>query len=227
MKLKLTRLFLAGALISFSFMQDRRAPSSKFNLDNWKLQLPGPVEIKELKDYSDRHFYLTDENYMHFHLDAAEKGPTPNAVHVRAELRNLEKWKIDEDHSLSATMRVGCDSGNFRVTILQIKCQAPNEESAPPFLRIAAEGKNLYAFLKEDAHTNKGTKFLLKTGITNRFFQIDLRIRDKKLLVFADGVEVLRKEVGYWKLDNHFKMGVYPQQSFGVFDLDVKQFSVN
>ena len=219
-------LFLYAAL-ALSCIQDHKAPSTRFALDTWKLQLPGPVEIKELKDYVSPYFYLTSEGFMHFHLDASEKGTTPNATHVRNELRNLLNWKITEDHTLSAVIRVQCNLSDFKVTIMQIKCLTEQDVSAPPFLRLAIEGKNLYAHLKESVSSNKATKYLLKADADRVFLSITVKVKDKKLVIVVDDLEVLSKDVSYWVLNNHFKMGCYPQQSEGVFDIDVKKINVN
>ena len=208
-----------------SHSQEYIAPSSKFDLQSWKLQIPGPLEIKDLKDYGSPYFYLTPENFMHFHLDASEKGTTPNASTVRDELRNLQNWKINEDHELSTIISLKCTRTECKATIIQIKSLSPENESAPPFLRIAVEGQNLYAHLKEDGNNNT-KKFLLKTGVQNMFLSIMVKVKKSRLIILVDDAEVLSKEVSYWTLTNHFKMGCYPQQTEGIFDVDVKELIV-
>lgn len=226
-KFQINLAFLIYAAVSLSSMQDYIPPSAKFNLTNWKLQIPGPVEIKDLKGYASPYFYLTPEGFMHFHLDASEKGTTPNATHVRDELRNLQNWKIIENHQLSTIIRVKCSISDFNVTIIQIKCVTDNNDNVPPFLRVAVEGKNLYAHLKENVNNNKGTKILLKSDVNDMFLSINVKVKDKKLIIAVDDSEVLSRDVSYWVLNNHFKMGCYPQQSEGVFDIDVKNIVVN
>ena len=227
MKFQITLVLLIYGTMSLSFVQDYIAPSTKFNLTSWKLQIPGPIEIKDLNGYASPYFYLTSEGFMHFHLDASEKGTTPNATHVRNELRNLQNWKIVETHEFSGIIRVRCNINNFKVTIIQIKCVTDNDDSAPPFLRLAIEGKNLYAHLKENVNSNKATKILLKSDVGSMFFSVNVKVKDKKLRISVDDSEVLSQDVSYWVLNNHFKMGCYPQQSDGVFDIDVKTMVVN
>lgn len=220
-------ILLICCVFGLSFIQHYIAPSTKFNLTAWKLQIPGPVEIKDLKDYACPYFYLTPEGFMHFHLEASEKGTTPNATHVRDELRNLPNWKIIENHELSTIIHVNCKMSDFKVTIIQIKCVTDNGENVPPFLRVAVEGRNLYAHLKENANSNKGTKILLKSNVDNMFFSVNVKVKDKILVIAVDDSEVLSKDISYWVLNNHFKMGCYPQQSEGIFDIDVKDMVVN
>ena len=227
MKLKIIPVFFICIIFSFSAKQDYLAPSTKFTLDTWKLQIPGPLEIKDLKNYASSHFYLTKEGFMHFHLDAAEKGTTPNTTTVRDELRNLQHWKITENHELSAIIRIKCTITDFKVTIAQIKCTTENDESAPPFLRLAFDGKNLYAYLKENVNSDKATKILLKPDVGDMFVAVNIKVKDKRLIITVDDAEVLSKDVSYWPLNNHFKLGCYPQQTTGIFDVDVKKMVVN
>ncbi len=227
MKISITLLLLIFAVISKPFCQGYIAPATKFNLAAWKLQIPGPIEIKDLSSYASPYFYLTQKGFIHFHLDASEKGTTPNATHVRAELRNIQNWKMIEDHELSTMVRVKCDITDFKVTIIQIKCVNDNNENVPPFLRLAVEGNNFYAYLKENIDTNKGTKILLKSDVKDLFFFINVKVKNKRLIINVDDLEVLSRDVSYWVLNNHFKMGCYPQQSAGIFDIDVKNMVVN
>src|SRR5713226_6937944 len=70
------------------------APATVFDLQQWKLQIPGPKEIKTLKNYSSTYFRLNAEKEMCLHLDTAEKGTTPNTHYVRSELRHLPEWDV-------------------------------------------------------------------------------------------------------------------------------------
>ena len=222
---KVILTLLACLVYGSSHSQIYIAPSTKFDLKNWKLQIPGPLEIKDLENYGSPYFYLTPENFMHFHLDASEKGTTPNASTVRDELRNLQNWNINEDHELSTIIRLKCNRTDCKATIIQIKSLTADNESAPPFLRIAVEGQNLYAHLKENIH-HKTTGFLLKTGVINKFLSINVKVKNFRLIIIVDDEELLSKDVNYWVLNNHFKMGCYPQQTEGIFDIDVKELIV-
>src|SRR6516162_1997348 len=85
---------LLGCAVLFFFiaacaMARDNVPAIAFDLRQWKLQIPGPKEIKTLTNYSSPYFHLNADNEMCFHLDAAEKGTTPNSHYVRSELRHL------------------------------------------------------------------------------------------------------------------------------------------
>ena len=53
------------------------APSTLFDLHQWKLQIPGPKEIKSLKSYSSDYFHLNAHKELCFKLDAAEHAFCP------------------------------------------------------------------------------------------------------------------------------------------------------
>ena len=72
------------ALARTSLAADTAPPSNAFDLRPWKLQVPGPLEIKQLAGYSSPYFFLNKNREMVFHLDAAEKGTTTNAHYVRS-----------------------------------------------------------------------------------------------------------------------------------------------
>jgi len=55
--------------------------SAPIDLSSWKLQIPGPKEIKDLQGYSSDYFEKTPDGWIVFHIDAAEKGD-PLALEV-------------------------------------------------------------------------------------------------------------------------------------------------
>src|SRR5580700_5642377 len=99
-------IFLTAALLSLfcaaRVLAADPAPSTVFDLHEWKLQVPGPKEIKDLRNYSSDYFHLAANKEMCFHLDAAEKGTTPNTHFVRSELRHLPDWGVGDAHTMSA-----------------------------------------------------------------------------------------------------------------------------
>src|SRR5258708_1492756 len=85
---------------------DTVAPSQAFDLRGWKLQVPGPIEVKDLRNYSSGYFFLNGNREMVFALDASEKGTTENTKYVRSELRHLPDWTVDANHTLTGEVRV-------------------------------------------------------------------------------------------------------------------------
>ena len=74
-----TLVLTAAALVStFASAADTASPAGVFDLQNWKLQIPGPKEVRQLTGYSCDYFSLNENREMVFKLDAAEKGTTPN-----------------------------------------------------------------------------------------------------------------------------------------------------
>ena len=87
------RLLTFAALLAvcapFADGADTSPPAQAFDLHGWKLQVPGPLEVKNLRNYASGYFFLNASREMCFSLDAAEKGTTPNTKYVRSELRHL------------------------------------------------------------------------------------------------------------------------------------------
>jgi hypothetical protein len=195
------------------------APATVFDLREWKLQIPGPLEIKSLQGYSSDHFDLTPAREMHFHLDAAEKGATQNAHYVRSELRHLPNWKMDGIHTLSGEFRVTSSLTPNHVTALQIHGIMPNGEDAPPLLRVAVNDGDLVAALKTDATGDKTETIVLKKQIGEAFVKVDVSVRHKQLKISVNHQAVLSRNLAFWPYENYFKAGCYPQASAGIADI--------
>jgi hypothetical protein len=190
-------------------------PGAVFDLHAWKLQIPGPIEVKELRNYSSAYFFVNDSREMVFSLDAAEKGTTPNTHYVRSELRHLPNWTVDGSHTLSGDVRVESHLQPDKVTVLQIHGVTPDGENAPPLLRIALNNGDLYAALKSDAAGDKTDMVLLKPGVKTGYVKVDIVVKDRQLRVLVDGQEKLARDLSFWKFSNYFKAGCYPQATQG------------
>jgi hypothetical protein len=201
-------------------------PSEYYDLANWKLQIPGPREIKNLTDYSSGYFYLAADTAICFELNAAEKGATKNSHYVRSELRHVINWAASSKHFLSATIKVSADLPSYQVTVMQIHGITKENENAPPLLRIAVVNNDLYAYLKSDSTGTKTEKHLLLSNVSSQYFSAVIKIENAVLSIVINGKEYLRKELGYWKYMNYFKLGCYPQQQEGNFKVFVKGISV-
>lgn len=210
----------------WGFSAGAASPSDVFDLTGWKLQIPGPREIQKLAGYSSSYFQLNREKEMCFNLDASEKGSTPNTKYVRAELRHEPEWKVGGHHTLSASVRVVSKLQPDKVTVLQIHGIAGDGGNAPPLLRIAVQAGDLYAVVKRSADGRETDAVPLKRGIGSGFFKVTVTVREGVLVVLVDGKEHLRRDVTFWKFDNYFKAGCYPQALQGSVQVVFRELSV-
>jgi len=222
-------LVLGAALFFAAPAARAEAPSSLFDLREWKITLPGPKEIKDLEGYSSDYFYLNAQKEMCFHLDASEKGTTPTAKYVRSELRHLPNWGIGESRSLSAEVRATSSLDPNKVTVVQIHGITEDKRDAPPLLRIALQSGDLYAMLKTTSQNEKKSpeeKILLREGLGGDFVKIDVVVEGGQLSISIDGEEKVRRDLGFWKFLNYFKAGCYPQATQGIADVVFRRLTV-
>jgi hypothetical protein len=210
---------------SWSYAQN--APSENFDLNHWKLQIPGPVEVKNLNNYKSNYFSMAPDSSVCFHLNAAEKGTTKNAHFVRSELRHLENWDTNGSHNLKAKIKISCNLTEYEVTVMQIHGITSTGENAPPLLRIALKNGNLYAFLKTDNEGKTGDKHLLASNLYNQFFTAEILFEHNIIIIKVNNQTVFNKNIDYWTYDNYFKLGCYPQMTKGVFEIFIKDILVN
>jgi hypothetical protein len=190
-------------------------PSHVFDLRGWKLQIPGPKEIKELDGYTSRFFYLNREREMCFALDASEKGTTPNAKYVRSELRHLPNWPANESHSLSAEVRAESRLDPDKVTVLQIHGITEDRKDAPPLLRIALQKGDLVAVVQTGSERGQNTPTTLKKGLRDGWANVEIVVEQKRLIIHLDGRRALERDLAFWPYPNYFKAGCYPQATKG------------
>jgi len=202
------------------------APSKYFDLKDWKLQIPGPLDVKDLKDYSNSHFYLTSDTALCFNLDAAEQGHTTNTHYVRSELRHVPNWDTKTKHEITARVKVTTNLPNYEVTVVQIHGITNDNENAPPLLRVAMVNGDVYAFLKSDALGKKTEKIMLTNAIDSKYFDVSVKTENWNLIISINGRECLRRTLYYWNYKNYFKLGCYPQVVEGLFKIYFKDFSV-
>ena len=225
----LTTAFM-GALLLGELRVFAQAPSTVFDLSEWKITLPGPKEIKDLEGYSSDYFYLNAEKEMCFQLDASEKGTTPNAKYVRSELRHLPNWRADESRALSAEVRAASSLDPDKVTVVQIHGITEDKKDAPPLLRIALQGGDLWALLKTTSRNEKNSpeeKILLRGALGESLVKIDVRVEGGELSIAVDGEEKVRRNLGFWKFLNYFKAGCYPQATQGVAHVVFRHLAVH
>lgn len=220
---KLFTIPLAAVLLvfctAFVLQEDRSAPDTAFDLSKWKLQIPGPKEVKALKGYSSSYFFLNAEKEMCFHLDASEKGTTPNTHFVRSELRHAVNWKTGETHRLSGEFRIVSKLMPDKVTALQIHGITEDGGNVPPLLRIAVNNGNLVAAIKVDNEGAKTETVVLKRQVGTRYVKVDITVKGEQLTIAADGETKLARSLAFWKHLNYFKAGGYPQTTEGTVDV--------
>ena len=223
-------LFALGALLvlgaSRASCADVAAPGQAFDLHEWKLQVPGPLEIKDLRNYSSGYFFLNGSKEMVFVLDAAEKGATANTKYVRSELRHLADWTVDGSHTLTGEVRVVSHLQPDKATVLQIHGITPDGDNAPPLLRIAVNKGDLYAALKPDSSGDKTDMILLKAGVKTSYFKVAIALKSGQLHIAVDGQEKLKRDLSYWKFSNYFKAGLYPQATTGTAQVFFRSLKV-
>ena len=212
-------LFVLAAWVGLgtglTFGAGTAAPSEAFDLHGWKLQVPGPLEIKNLHSYSSGYFFLNASREMCFSLNAAEQGTTPNTKYVRSELRHLANWTVDSSHTLTGEVRVESQLQPDKLTVLQIHGITPQGDNAPPLLRIAVNHGDLFAELKPDATGEKTESIPLKSGVKTGYVKVAIIVRAGRLRIDVDGVQKVDRDLSYWKFSNYFKAGLYPQATQG------------
>jgi len=219
MKSPLTPLFFI-AMSGILFGQNKRlSPSTAFDLKEWKITLPGPVEIKDLQGYSSKYFDLNDKGEMCFHLDASEKGATANTAFVRSELRHQPNWKANESHSISAMVHTESHLSPDKVTVVQIHGMTEDKKNAPPLLRVALNNGNLVAIIKTDSTGKQNDTTPLVKDLGSKPVKIDVVVEGGQLKILADGQIKVTRSLAFWPFQNYFKAGCYPQAKKGTVDV--------
>jgi len=220
-------------IVAFAFLftgsicaADTAPPAGAFDLRQWKLQIPGPLEIKQLAGYSSGYFFLNKGREMVFKLDAAEKGATPNTKYVRSELRHLPNWHVNEPHSMSAEVKVTSHLAPDKVTVLQIHGIQEDGSDAPPLLRIALQGGDLFAMIKPDSEGDRTDSVPLKKGVGANWVKVEISVKKSQLVITVDGQPKLTHSLSYWKYPNYFKAGCYPQATQGTAEVFFRKLSV-
>jgi hypothetical protein len=191
------------------------ALSSAFDLQGWKLQIPGPKDVKQLQNYSSKYFYLDEHKEMCFWLDAADKGTTPGAKYVRSELRHLPNWKASETHALSAEFHLNCHLKPDKITVVQIHGITVEDKDAPPLLRVAVNNGDLVAVVQHGNGRHDNDTLVLKKDLGSEPVTIDVAVKAEQLTIRLDGQEKLNRSLTFWKYLNYFKAGCYPQATEG------------
>jgi hypothetical protein len=206
-------------------LAEHPAPSTIFDLGGWKLQLPGPKEVKHLKGYSSGYFQLNARKELCFRLDAGERGTTPNTRFVRAELRHLTNWPVGQTHSLSAEVSVVSRLRPDKVTVLQIHGTTARGGNAPPLLRVAVNSGDLVAVIKTTRRGDKNGTVVLKKGLGSGWVALDVSVKARRLRIAVDGKTRVDRDLRFWGFDNYFKAGCYPQATTGTAEVRFRKLT--
>lgn len=201
-------------------------PSKKFELNGWKLQIPGPKDIFNLDNYATEYFYLNKDSEMVFWLNSAEKGATKNTKFIRSELRHLSNWSIDGHYKIRGILRVESKLEPDKVTVMKIHGFTKPGAYAPTLVRIALNDKDLFAYLNK-SNTPKDTMcILLASKIDRHLFKCLIEVNKGYLTIQINDKEKLAHDVSYWKYKSYFKAGCYPQSRNGEVKVMFKELSV-
>jgi hypothetical protein len=203
------------------------SPATVFDLQQWKLQIPGPREIKALKNYSSAYFRLNADKEMCFHLDASEKGTTSNTHYVRSELRHLPEWDIRDSHAVSAEFCVISRLKPDKVTVLQIHGITKQGANAPPLLRVAVNSGDLVAVIKTTNDGDKNDTVILKKGLGSGWARVEVSVKSKQLRITVEDQEKVNRSLTFWKHPNYFKAGCYPQATNGTAEVRFRKLTAN
>jgi hypothetical protein len=205
---------------------ERPPPSTAFDLGEWKLQIPGPKDVKNLEGYASEYFDLNGDGEMCFRLDAADKGTTENTRYVRSELRHLPNWRVNETRTLSAVLRAVSRLKPDKLTVLQIHGMKDDGGNAPPLLRVALQSGDLVALLKIDREGKKEEKVSLMKGLGDGLVTLQITVQAGQLGISVNGSEIARRDLSFWPYLNYFKAGCYPQATKGTAEVMFRQLSV-
>ena len=211
-----------------------RTPSHLISEKEWKLQFPGGTKMAEQKllgGYASRYYSLyCDEDgteWIHFALDGADSGHSKNTRYVRSELRHVENWNLLNRRSMSYTFRANASQAQSSYTVGQIHI-LPDDSVIPgetsPLLRLEIVKNQFRAKIKDYADGHYETIILCgyKDGSEKR---VAVETVGENLSVFVDGEKKFTRRV-FCPFKNYFKVGIYPQQTHGLFDVFVKDLVV-
>jgi hypothetical protein len=195
-------------------------------LNDWKLQIPGPKDIFDLRNYASKYFYLNESNEMVFWLNSAEKGTTKNAIFIRSELRHLLNWYVDGYYKMAGVLRVESKLHPNKVTVMKIHGFTKPGEYAPTLVRVALNNGNLFAYLNKSNFPKDIKRILLASNVERQIFECSILVNEGYLTIKINGEEKLTHDISYWKYKNYFKAGCYPQSHKGEIKVMFKELTV-
>lgn len=187
------------------------APSSRFDLSHWKLQLPTPSpdgsgKVEEIPPATlaagfskPPYFYLNPDGAMVFACPV-NGVRTPDASYPRTELREMidpnnykVNWSVAGTHVLTATCQVDQVPGRGKVIVGQIHGIEENGLNANPLVKLQFEEKDgtcrLRVLVKETAHGPRDNSYDGPEGLKlNEPFRYEIKAVDGVLTVKINDV---------------------------------------
>lgn len=175
------------------------------------------VKYGKFKDVCNKYFYLQDNKYMAFFMCQDDE-----SEHKRSELRFKDDFKVSENHTLEARLKIFPLNQDREFTFLQIHADSTLKNLPTinkPLLRITwwRELHNIYNHLWAVIRLGSG-KFSRYAKIDlgkkpKDFFDVTIRVKNSKLSIWINGENKIDNfDVSYWnKYYNYFKAGVYLQ----------------
>jgi hypothetical protein len=175
------------------------------------------VKYGKFKDVCNKYFYLQDNKYMAFFMCQDDE-----SEHKRSELRFKDDFKVSENHTLEARLKIFPLNQEREFTFLQIHADSTLKNLPTinkPLLRITwwRELHNIYNHLW--AVIRLGTSSFSKYAKIDLgkkpedFFDITIKVENSKLSIWINGENKIDNfDISYWnKYYNYFKAGVYLQ----------------
>lgn len=201
------------------------APSSRFNLADWELQLPtgpqgDPTTISPTAltgGYTNQdYFFLNSAGQMTFW--APENGVhTPHSQYGRSELRqmnpdgSLAEWKVTENHTLSATVAVPDVTKRVCVGQVHLGTGGPSTKVVTE-LFYDADGQITLGVAKSP--DGGQTMYPLGTVALGQNWTYSITVDDHRLRVSVNGTETSYPiPASFDRYNVYFKAGSYNQSS--------------
>lgn len=215
-------LILAGCGSSGEVEPDYLAPSSRWDLNHWKLTLPDEkasevANTELLAGYASRYFQLDAAGAMVF-MAPSGAGSTQNSEYPRSELRELldpaddnRNWSVRGSHQLTASAQVLRAPSTQKIIVGQI-----HGFDARPLVKLQWHKGTLKALLKRHPEgSNDEIKHRFAAKVGHAPFSYSIAMRDGVVTVQVEGErithDVLASDPQWRGVSFYFKAGAYVQ----------------
>jgi len=190
-------------------------PKFRNAIGKCKLQAPTSSTAatnSQLKNgYSSSWFKVADGNKIAFYQTGSSK---------RTELRFLNNWRVNSGNRTAHGNLKFISQAGDQATFMQIHDDA-NAGNGPnkPLLRMyrsksRGPGNHIWAAVKTDSGGKKTTHIDCGPAPSG-YFDCDISIQNRRLIVRINGSKKVDRSVSYWTFPSYWKAGVYNQNSGG------------
>ncbi len=222
MKSSFKILIKRGLLIllpGFCFAQkiNMPVPQSRFNLTEFNLQLPieknnsvAIIKGPDIAEFSSENFYFSPEdNSIRFFCSSDGKA-TQGSHYPRTELRQIEEWHFENQHSLQVKMAVLQQPGTGKIIIGQIHGHSKGTEA----LKIWWNNGDIQVGFKKEVNDREQRITLQKNVALNQTFDYSIQQNDSDVLVKVNQQTTTFHFGDSWKAESvYFKAGNYLQDN--------------